>query len=641
MKELLLGPPLATSRLTSERLGKLVALPVFSSDAISSTAYGTEQIMLILVAAGAVATRMAFPIAVAIAGLLTVLILSYRQTITAYPSAGGAYIVTKDNFGPRWALVAGSALLIDYVLTVAVSVTSGVAALTTAFQPLQRLILPLSLGAIGLIMWANLRGVRESGRIFAVPTYLFVGSCAVMLLVGLVRLLRGQLDPIPAGQTAPLPPATAAVGVLLVLHAFAAGCTALTGVEAISNGVPAFRRPEARNARRTLVAMGMILGSLFVGVSFLAVHVGVRPFEGGNPTLIGQLAGWVLGGSTTGRAFFYLFQAATLAVLVLAANTSYADFPRLASFAAADAFLPRWFTKRGQRLVHSNGIITLSLAAAAVTLAFGADYNRMLPLYAIGVFTSFTLSQAGMTRRHLRLREPGWRHGLVINGTGAMVTLVVLLDIIQTKFAAGAWMVLVALPLLVLLQDRTGRAYAREREELGVELPEETPPRPRHEVLVLVDGLDRAVLRALQYARQLNPLSITALHVAADPDAASKLARLWAKLPLRVPLEVVACPNRDLVACAAHAVAEHARPDTEVTVLLPRHGDLGGFKRLLHDQTGRELLAALGRLAGVNVAVVHLPARQSPSRPPHRPAGPSRREFPASGNAHRHPALRS
>jgi amino acid transporter len=627
MKDLLLGPPLATSRLTRERLRKLVALPVFSSDAISSTAYGTEQIMLILVAAGAVATRLAFPVALAIAGLLAVLILSYRQTITAYPSAGGAYVVTKDNFGPRLAQVAGAALLTDYVLTVAVSVTSGVAALTTAFQPLQRHVLPLSLAAIALIMWANLRGVRESGRIFAVPTYLFVGSCAVMLLVGLARLLGGRLDPIPAGQTAPLPPATASVGLLLVLHAFAAGCTALTGVEAISNGVPAFRKPEARNARRTLVAMGTILGSLFVGVSFLAVHVGVRPYESGNPTLIGQLASWVLGGSTTGRAFFYLFQAATLAILVLAANTSYADFPRLASFAAADAFLPRWFTKRGQRLVHSNGIITLSLVAAAVTVALRADYNRMLPLYAIGVFTSFTLSQAGMTRRHLRLREPGWRYGLVVNGTGALVTLVVLLDIVQTKFAAGAWMVLLALPLLVLLQDRTNRAYTREREELGVELPELlAPPRPRHEVLVLVDGLDRAVLRALQYARQLNPLSITALHVAADPDAAKRLARLWAKLPVPVPLEVVACPNRDLVACAARAVAERARPDTEITVLLPRHGDLRGLKRLLHDQTGRELFAALRRLAGVNVAVVHIPPR---------------REFPASGNADRHPALQS
>jgi amino acid transporter len=625
-KELLLGPPLATSRLVQERLRKLVALAVFSSDAISSTAYGTEQIMLILVAAGAVATRLAFPIALAIGGLLAILILSYRQTITAYPSAGGAYIVTRDNFGPRLAQVAGSALLIDYVLTVAVSVTSGVAALTTALPPLQRLVLPLSLAAIGLIMWANLRGVRESGRIFAVPTYLFVASCAVMLLVGLGRLLNGRLDPIPAGGTAPLPPATASVGLLLVLHAFAAGCTALTGVEAISNGVPAFRRPEARNARRTLVAMGIILGSLFVGVSFLAVRVGVHPYQGGNPTLIGQLARWVLGGSTAGRLCFYLFQAATLAILILAANTSFAGFPRLVSFAAADAFLPRWFTKRGQRLVYSGGIIALSAAAMAITVAFRADYSRMLPLYAIGVFTSFTLSQAGMTRRHLRLREPGWRYGIVVNGTGAVVTFVVLVDIVQTKFLAGAWMVLLALPLLVLLLDRTSRAYAREREELGVEMAEAlAPPKPRHEVLVLVDGLDRAVVHALQYARQLNPLSITALHVAADPDAADRLARLWAKLPLAVPLEVVHCPDRNLVACATDAVAGRARPDTEVTVLLPRHGDQSGFHRLLHDQTGQGLFAALNRLAGVNVAIVHPPAaadlHRAAAASAHHPAG--------------------
>jgi amino acid transporter len=608
-KQLLLGPPLATSRLVKERLRKVVALAVFSSDAISSTAYGTEQIMLVLVAAGAVATRLAFPIALGIGALLAILILSYRQTITAYPSAGGAYVVSKDNFGPRWALVAGSALLIDYVLTVAVSVTSGVAALTTALPSLQRWILPLSLAAIGLITWANLRGVRESGRIFAVPTYLFVGSCAVMLLVGLGRLATGQLDPVPAAGTAPLPMATAPLGVLLVLHAFAAGCTALTGVEAISNGVPAFRPPEARNARRTLVAMGMVLGGLFVGVSFLAVQVGVRPYEGGNPTLIGQLARWVLGGSTAGRAFFYLFQAATLAILVLAANTSFADFPRLVSFAAADAFLPRWFTKRGQRLVYSNGVLALSAAAAVVTLAFRADYNRMLPLYAIGVFTSFTFSQAGMTRRHLRLREPGWRYGIAVNGTGALVTFLVLLDIIATKFAAGAWMVLLTLPLLVLLFDRTNRAYAREREELGVQAPELlAPPRPRHEVVVLVDGLDRAVLHALKYAGRLNPMSVTALHVAADPDAARRLAALWARLPLAVPLEVANCPNRDLVACATEAVAERIRPDTEVTVLLPRHGDRGRFRRLLHDQTGRDLLAALDRLTGVNVAIVHPPA---------------------------------
>src|SRR5215218_8699645 len=558
VKKTLLGRPLPTSQLVHERLRKLVALAVFSSDAISSTAYGTEQIILILVAAGAVATELAFPIALGIGGLLAILILSYRQTITAYPSAGGAYIVTRDNFGPGLAQVAGSALLIDYVLTVAVSVTSGVAAITTAFQPLQRFILPLSLAAIGLIAWANLVGVRESGRIFAVPTYLFVGSCALMVLIGVVRQLTGHLPPMPDGQTAPLPPQTATVGLPLVLHAFASGCTALTGVEAISNGVPAFRRPEAQNARRTLIAMGAILGTLFIGVSYLAVHTHVRPDQSGNPTLIGQLAGWVLGTSPAGRVFFYLFQAATLAILILAANTSYADFPRLASFAANDAFLPRQFTKRGHRLVFSNGIITLSVAAAAVIVAFAANYNRMLPLYAIGVFTSFTLSQAGMTRRHLRLRERGWRYGIVVNGLGALVTFVVLLDIIQTKFTAGAWMVLVALPVLVFLLGRTNHAYGHELSALKVEVSEAlAPPKPRHEVVVFLDQLDRAALGALQYARQLNPLSIT--------------------------------------------------------VLLPRRGYVGFWRRLLHDQTGRDLFRVLSQLAGVTVTLVPFRGAASPA----------------------------
>jgi amino acid transporter len=614
LKKALLGRALPTSRLVHERLRKLVALAVFSSDAISSTAYGTEQIMLVLVAGGAVATRLAFPIALAIGGLLAILVLSYRQTITAYPSAGGAYIVTKDNFGSGLAQVAGSALLIDYVLTVAVSVTSGVAALTTAVTPLQRFILPLSLVAIALIAWANLAGARESGRIFAVPTYLFVGSCALMLLVGLVRQLTGHLPPIPSGQTAPLPPGTAAVGVLLVLHAFASGCTALTGVEAISNGVPAFRRPEAQNARRTLIAMGAILGTLFIGVSYLAVHTHVRPYQSGNPTLIGQLASWVLGSSPVGRVFFYLFQAATLAILILAANTSYADFPRLASFAATDAFLPRQFTKRGHRLVFSSGIITLSLAAAGVIVTFAANYNRMLPLYAIGVFTSFTLSQAGMTRRHLRLREPGWRYGIVVNGLGALVTFVVLLDIIQTKFAAGAWIVLIALPVLVFLLGRTNRAYARELSGLKVEATEVlAPPKPRHEVVVFLDHLDRAALGALQYARQLNPLSITALHVAADPDAAKRLAAVWGKVRLPVPLEVVDCPDRNLVACAERAIYERVRPDTEITVLLPRRGYVGFWKRLLHDQTGRDLFRVLSQLAGVTVTLVPFRGADGPA----------------------------
>jgi hypothetical protein len=402
---------------------------------------------------------------------------------------------------------------------------------------------------------------------------------------------------------------------LLVLHAFASGCTALTGVEAISNGVPAFRRPEAQNARRTLIAMGAILGTLFIGVSYLAVHTHVRPYESGNPTLIGQLAAWVLGASPAGRGFFYLFQAATLAILVLAANTSYADFPRLASFAAGDAFLPRQFTKRGHRLVFSNGILTLSVAAAVVIVAFAANYNRMLPLYAIGVFTSFTLSQAGMTRRHLRLREPGWRYGVVVNGLGALVTFLVLLDVIQTRFIAGAWMVLVVLPVLVFLLGRTNRAYGRELSGLKVEVSGAlAPPKPRHEVVVFLDHLDRAALGALRYARQLNPLSITAVHVAADPDAARRLAALWAKVRVPVPLEVVDCPDRNLVACAERVVYERVRPDTEITVLLPRRGYVGFWKRLLHDQTGRDLFRVLSQLAGVTVTLVPFRGVEDPAR---------------------------
>jgi amino acid transporter len=543
-----------------------------------------------------------------IAVLLAILVLSYRQTIAAYPSAGGAYIVTKDNFGPRLALVAAAALLIDYVLTVAVSVSSGVAALVTAAPAVAPLRLWLSLGCVGLITWANLRGARQSGRVFAVPTYLFVGCCALVVLTGLARYLTGSLGHVPAGQTAALPPQTTQLGLLLVAHAFASGCTALTGVEAISNGVPAFKPPEPTNARKTLTAMGTILGGLFLGISFLAVHTGVRPYRSGNPTLIGQLAHWVLGGSPLGHLLFLLFQAATLLVLVLAANTAFADFPRLASFAAADAFLPRWFTKLGQRLVYSNGIITLAAAASVVVVCFGADYNRMLPLYAIGVFTSFTLSQAGMTRRHLRRREPGWPYGTAVNGLGALVTVLVLADIVQTKFLAGAWMVLLALPLLVLVLLRTNHAYTREADDLRAQAGWALArPKPRHEILILVDTPDRVVLQALAYARQLNPLQITALHVAADPDRARILSALWAKLPVQVPLELVDCPARDLAACARQAVNEHLRADTELTVLLPVHGQTGGFHRLLHDHTGHALSRALGELRGVNVCVVHPP----------------------------------
>jgi amino acid transporter len=608
-KQLVLGPPLQTSRLVHERLGKLVALAVLASDNISSSAYGTEQVMLPLLVAGAAAPALTFPVSVGIAVLLAILILSYRQTITAYPSAGGAYIVTKDNFGIRLAQVAGAALLLDYVLTVAVSVAGGIAAVVTGAPALTPFIVPMSIACIALITWGNLRGVRESGRMFALPTYVYVIALGGVVLLGLVRHFKGHLPPIPSDQTARLPEQTTTIGLLLLMHAYASGCTALTGVEAISNGVPAFRRPEAINARRTLIAMGSILGCLFLGTSFLAVTTHMLPYPDGNPTLVGQLATYILDAktSTLGHAAFEFVQGATLLILVLAANTSFADFPRLASFAAGDAFMPRQFTRRGHKLVFSNGILTLAGAATALLVAFQANLNSLIPLYAIGVFISFTLSQAGMTRRHLRLREPGWRYGLVVNGLGAVTTFVVLLDVISTKFTHGAWMVLVALPILVVLLYRTNRAYSREVAELKVELSETlAPPKPRHEVILLVEGLERATLAAVQHARQLQLWTqrAVAVHVAVDQEAACGLEALWAKVGISLPLEVVQPDSLGLGGAVARVVAERVGPDTEVTVLLPRRAYAGLLDRLRRGRRTAALLSALGGIPNVHVTVM-------------------------------------
>ena len=606
-KRLVLGAPLPTSRLVHERLGKVVALAVLASDNISSSAYGTEQVMLPLLVAGAAAPALTFPVSVGIAVLLAILILSYRQTITAYPSAGGAYIVTKDNFGLRLAQVAGAALLLDYVLTVAVSVAGGIAAVVTGAPALTPFIVPMSIACIALITWGNLRGVRESGRMFAVPTYVYVVALGGVVLLGLFRHFTGHLPPISPAQTARLPEQTTTIGLLLLMHAYASGCTALTGVEAISNGVPAFRPPEAVNARRTLIAMGTILGCLFLGTSFLAVTTHMLPYPEGNPTLVGQLATYILDAKTSrlGHVAFEFIQGATLLILVLAANTSFADFPRLASFAAGDAFMPRQFTTRGHKLVFSNGILILAGAATALLVAFKANLNSLIPLYAIGVFISFTLSQAGMTRRHLRLREPGWRYGLVVNGLGAVTTFVVLLDVISTKFTHGAWMVLVALPILVALLYRTNRAYSRELTELKVELSETlAPPRPRHEVILLVEGLDRAALAAVRYARQPRAQRTVAVHVAVDPQAAQGLAALWTKLEIPLPLEVVRPDGLGLGATVARVVAERARPDTEVTVLLPRRAYAGLLDRIRRGRRTDALLQALGGIPNVHVTAV-------------------------------------
>jgi len=439
VKRLILGRPLPTASLVHERLGKSTALAIFSSDALSSVAYATEEILRVLVpAVGLAAFSLVMPISLVIVGVLVTLIFSYRQTIKAYPSAGGAYIVTKDNFGLLPAQVAGVALLTDYVLTVAVSVSAGVAAIISADGGLAPYRVPLAVGFIALIAIGNLRGVRESGRIFAAPTYLFIAGVGSLIVVGLIELASGNLHPLPAGATLPAAASgsgwLAAAGLFVVLHAMASGSTAMTGVEAISNGVPAFRPPEWRNARTTLMIMGTTLAVMFLGISFLAYKLQVAPDLTDRKTVLAMIAQGIYGSGWIGHAAFLVLQVATMMILVLAANTAFADFPRLANFHAGDAFLPKQFTTRGHRLVFSNGIIALSAVAIALVIGFGADVTHLIPLYAIGVFTSFSLSQAGMARRHLRLREPGWRAGLVINGLGALATSVVLVVISITKF---------------------------------------------------------------------------------------------------------------------------------------------------------------------------------------------------------------
>jgi amino acid transporter len=619
-KRILLGRPFRTSQLVHERVTKRVALAVFSSDPISSTAYASEEILRVVVLAGAIA--LILPISLAIAGLLLLLVVSYRQVIDAYPSAGGAYVVSRDNFGNTVASVAGAALLIDYILTVAVSVSSGVGNMVSAFghpNPLERWQVEIAVGFILLLAWGNLRGLREAGRIFAIPTYLYVASMGAMVAIGIVRVLNGTLDKItysPADQAGLVGHGRAveAVTVFLILRAFASGTTALTGVEAVSNGVSAFRRPEARNAKATLLTMAFIMGSLFLGISFLAGHLGVRPFADEVPTVVAQLGRHVLGSSPLGHAFFVLTQGATLMILVLAANTSFSGFPLLASFAAGDALLPRQLRKRGHRLVYSNGIIVLSAVAVLLVVAFHASTSALIPLYAIGVVTSFTLSQAGMTKRHWKLRERGWRYGLLVNGVGAVITSVVLAVIVVVKFTAGAWMVCVAIPLLVVFLLRTQKTYRSEIAELKVEASQRlAPPKPRHEVIVLVEDLDKATIGALQYARQLNPLTVTAVHIAIDPDHARELSHLWTKVHIPIPLEVVDAPDRNLLATVEETVAERVRPDTEVSVLIPKRSFAKFWHRILHDRTAEGVFRVLGEMDNVNVTIV--PFRLGRSRP--------------------------
>jgi amino acid transporter len=608
LKRLVLGRPLATARLEHERLGKPTALAVFSSDNMSSVAYATEEILRVLIpAVGLAAFSLLLPISTAIVLVEAILIFSYRQTIKAYPSAGGAYIVTKDNLGLMPAQLAGVALLVDYVLTVAVSTAAGVQAISS--------VVPLSVGAriglslffVWLIAYGNLLGVRESGRIFAAPTFVFIASLFLTCGLGMYQVLTGHLHASSIDQQVQnggLSPGVAAVAMFVVLKAFASGGAAVTGVEAISNGVPAFRKPEWKNAQTTLVWMGAILGSSFLAVSFLANRLRVLPVADESKSVLAQIGQAVYGNHLVGRGFYLLLQVSTTLILILAANTSFADFPRLASFHAHDSFMPRQLTKRGQKLVFSNGIIGLAAAASVIIVLFRASVSSMIPLYALGVFTSFTLSQAGMAKRHLRVREKGWKAGLFVNGLGAVATLVVTGIIGVVKFAKGAWIVVLFVPALVAVLVRVNRTYEAEDDDLMEGLGTIDRPLPsRHVAVVLVDDLDEKTFHAIQYALTIQPQELVPAHLATDEQAARALVQRWRAAGMAPALRVE--PQRGSRAQALAAlVGGLAEGDVQVTVVVPGPARVGFWQRARRRRTWSGLVRPLRDLHNVSVVVV-------------------------------------
>ena len=560
LKRVVIGRPRASRELKHQLLPKWMALPVFSSDPLSSVAYATQEMMLVLVIAGAAAYTLVLPLAFAVATLLVIVIISYRQTVRAYPQGGGAYRVSRENLGEIPGLTAASALLIDYSLTVSVSIAAGVAAITSAAPGLAPFRLQIALGFVALVTIANLRGVKEAGTLFAIPTYTFVLTMFAMIITGMVKCLGGC----PSAPVTGVVEAEAGLSLFLILRAFSSGSTALTGVEAISDGVQAFRYPQSKNAATTLAVMGAMAVTMFLGISFLAANIGnIVAFEEMERTVNAQIALAVFGPGIG----FVLVQIVTAAILVLAANTAYADFPRLASILAGDRFLPRQLIARGDRLVFSNGIVVLAALASLLLIRFDADLTQLIQLYVVGVFTSFTLSQAGMVRHWFKVREPGWRRSAIVNGIGAVTTGVVLIVVAITKFANGAWMVIVAMPLIVLLMQRIHRHYDDVQIELLEDVHETAAPRPVDMVIVL-DRVDESVARALSYARSVNPRELRAI---ALPQPDSDIEATWRDLAADVPLQVLVPATQrgaddDLI--AALQQVHQQRPDAFTSAIV-------------------------------------------------------------------------
>jgi amino acid transporter len=599
LKRFFLGRPIATEEAGHQLLPVLLALPVFASDALSSNAYATEEILHVLNDAGRMALSKSLPIAMAVGALLVVVVTSYRQTVRAYPRGGGSYIVTKENLGTTAGLVAGAALLTDYILTVAVSIAAGAFAMASLMHGLLEHRVALSLAFIALVTIMNLRGVKESGVLFAIPTYAFILSVFAMLITGFVRCL----GTCPVAEVPnPIPPGVHALSLFIILRAFSSGSTALTGVEAIADGVAAFRgrRPaeQARNAAKTLGLLGVVSVTLFLGITYLANQMHAAPSR--ERSVVAQVAHGAFGGGFG----FALVQITTALILVLAANTAYQDFPRLSSILARDRFMPRQFINRGDRLVFSNGVLVLASLAGLLIVLYHAEVSRLIQLYVVGVFTSFTLSQTGMVLRWRRLRDPGWRGRAVVNGIGAVVTGVVLIVVAVTKFTHGAWIVIVTVPIIVMGFKAIGRHYQSVTHQLR--LPEARPPLTAEtRAVVLVAGLDEATLRAVGYARAMRPLELRALHVgtgAADEALRSE----WNARQIGVPLELVP-DTGDLVDSVRSYVRGIERGRAEfITVIIPERVRRRGWRYYLRGR--RKLLLKAGLLFEPNVVVTNVPS---------------------------------
>jgi amino acid transporter len=614
LKRVLIGKPIATSEEGHQRLRKRVALPIFASDAMSSTAYATDEILIVLLiqaSAGAVAFNKLVPLAIVVAVLLVIVIVSYRQTIYAYPSGGGAYIVSKVNLGPIPSLIAGASLLTDYILTVAVSVAGGVLAMQSAFGFDSSVRVPFGLALIALLTVANLRGLRESGALFAPPTYLYIVMLAILIVVGLYRVYVRDLGPIPVSsllsdahnpeEVRELMEGGKTLSLFMLLRAFSSGAVALSGVEAVSNGVQTFRKPESRNASMTLAIMGGVLGTGFVGISLLASKL--KPFRGENDaTGIALMAEHVFGGK---NAAFWIIQFATFGILVLAANTAYAGFPALSSIIARDGYLPRQMSNRGDKLVFSNGILFLAASAALLIIVFRGNITALIPLYAFGVFTGFTLSQAGMVAHHFREREPRWRLSAVINGLGAVSTGVVALVVVVSKFSKGAWIPAALIPALVLAFRAVHSHYVSVRASVQVQ-PGYKAQRHTHTVVILVGSVHRGVLDAVQYARELAPDRLIAVSVVTGPEEQEALAHAWEAYDVPIPVHTILSPYRELTRPVLDYLDEldSEVQDDVITVIIPEF--VTQWKtQWLHNQSAFALKARL--LYRPNTVVTSVP----------------------------------